>query len=194
MIEEAPQATTRAVFLDRDGTIILDKHYLGDPAEVELEPQAAAGLTHLASLGFRLIGVTNQSGIARGYFNMAAALSVNACVDELLAQHGVSIERWYLCPHGSDEGCSCRKPAPGLVMRAASELNLDAAHSYVIGDKLSDLELATAAGGQGILVKTGKGSAFAEAALKRGYLVAADLCHAAMLVEAGLLNEARDDV
>jgi histidinol-phosphate phosphatase family protein len=178
--------TARAVFLDRDGTIIVDKHYLGDPVGAELESGAAAGLARLALLGLRLIGVTNQSGIAKGLFDLAAAQQVNARVDELLVPHGVSIERWYLCPHNDGEGCICRKPAPGLVLQAARELGVDPARSFVIGDKLSDVALAEATGGRGILVETGKGVGAAAAARDLGFPVVSDLEAAAALIAAEL--------
>lgn len=179
-------ANGRTVFLDRDGTIIVDKHYLSDPDEVELERGAAAGLVRMAEMGLRLVGVTNQSGIAKGLFDLTAAQAVNARVDALLAPYGVPLERWYICPHDSGAGCECRKPAPGMVFNAARDLGLDPSAAFVIGDKLSDVDLAAATGGQGILVKTGKGAALATAARARGIEVVPDLVGAADVIAARL--------
>lgn len=176
------------VFLDRDGTIIIDKHYLGDPNGVELESGAAKGLARMAALGLRFVGITNQSGIARQLFDFAAAKRVNERVDTILASYGVRIERWYICPHGSDAGCACRKPAPGLLLQAANELGIDLSQAFVIGDKLSDVELADVIGGHGILVRTGKGAAAVAEARRRGYEVAVDLDQAAEMIETRLAS------
>lgn len=176
----------RAVFLDRDGTVIVDKHYLSDPAVVELERGAAAGLARLGALGLRLIGITNQSGVAKGMFDMAAVHRVNDRVAQLLAPHGVSIEHWYVCPHDAADGCSCRKPAPGMMREAADRLGIDLAGSFVIGDKMSDVELGPATGAFGILVETGKGAALGATARAQGYHVVRDLDEAATRI-AGML-------
>lgn len=176
----------RAVFLDRDGTVIVDKHYLSDPAEVELERGAASGLAHLTRLGLRLIGVTNQSGVAKGMFDMLAVRKVNDRIEELLMSYGVSIEHWYVCPHDADTGCVCRKPAPGMMYEAARDRGIDLTQSFVIGDKLSDVELGTATGAAGILVETGKGAALSVAARAQGHLVVRDLDEAAAAIAAML--------
>jgi D-glycero-D-manno-heptose 1,7-bisphosphate phosphatase len=146
-----------AIFLDRDGTLIVEREYLADPALVELEHGAAEGLRRLGAGGRPLVVLTNQSGIARGYFDRRAADAVNARVAELLGSEGVSIARWYVCPHGPDDACRCRKPFPGLAEQAASDLGLDLAASWVIGDKRSDVALADAIRGKGLLVTTGHG-------------------------------------
>lgn len=178
------------VFLDRDGTVIIDKHYLGDPDGVELEANAAIGLSRLAACGLRLLGVTNQSGVAKGLFNLTVVQSVNARVDALLAAHGVAVEQWYICPHDIHEGCACRKPEPGLLLKASSERTIDLSNAFVIGDKMSDLELADAVGARGILVRTGYGDTVSIEARDRGYDVVADLDQAASLILAlsGLSN------
>lgn len=145
------------VFLDRDGTIIVEKHYLSDPALVELEAGAAQGLKLLCELGLTLVVVSNQSGIGRGKFGIDAAHAVNARVAELLAEHGVSIAGWYMCPHAPGTDCSCRKPLPGMAQQAHEELDVALQGAYVIGDKRIDVELGHAIGGVGLLVTTGHG-------------------------------------
>lgn len=148
-----------AVLLDRDGTLIVEKNYLADPTGVELEEGVVEGLTQLQRAGYRLVVVTNQSGIGRGYYTLSDAQAVNQRVAELLAARGVLIDGWYICPHRPDADCDCRKPRPGLALAAAKDLSLDLAHSWVIGDKASDVELAAAFDGRGLLVATGEGAA-----------------------------------
>lgn len=148
----------RYVVLDRDGTIIADKHYLADPRGVELLPGAAEGLARLARAGLGLVVATNQSGIGRGYFGEPDMHRVNARLSEMLAEHGVRIERYYFCPHGPDEACACRKPCTGMLDAARAELGLDPAQAFVVGDKVSDVELGRRAGAVSILVRTGKGA------------------------------------
>ena len=145
------------VFLDRDGTLIEEKHYLKDPAGVRLEVGAIEGLSMLREQGHPLIVLSNQSGIGRGLFTERDAIKVNARVAELLGAVGIHILAWYFCPHVETDGCDCRKPLPGLALAAAREWNLTLPGSFVIGDKRSDLELADAIGGVGVLVTTGHG-------------------------------------
>ncbi|AWB25237.1 HAD family hydrolase [Methylobacterium currus] len=150
--EAGPPVAGPLVFLDRDGTLIVERHYLGDPAGVTLEDGVAEGLHHLRGARARIAVVTNQSGIARGYFTPAAVAAVHAEVDRQLAREGLHLDGWYLCPHGPQDGCRCRKPAPGLVEAACRDLACDPAGCFVIGDKSSDVDLATRVGGTGILV------------------------------------------
>ncbi|MGE4553448.1 MAG: D-glycero-alpha-D-manno-heptose-1,7-bisphosphate 7-phosphatase [Desulfovibrionaceae bacterium] len=147
----------RFVLLDRDGTLMEDRHYLADPAGVALVPGAAAGLRALAAAGLGLVVVSNQSGVGRGYFTEADVAAVNGRLAELLAAEGVVMDGWYHCPHGPDEGCACRKPAPGLALAAARDLGFDPARGFVVGDKSADVDLARAIGAAGVLVLTGKG-------------------------------------
>jgi len=144
------------VFLDRDGTLIVEKEYLCDPDKVELERGVIDGLRMLQSVGRPLIVVTNQSGIGRGYFGLEAAIAVNKRVDAILREHGVVLTGWYLCPHAPEEACRCRKPGRAMVDRAATELGICLADSFVIGDKRSDVELAFAIGATGILITTSR--------------------------------------
>jgi D-glycero-D-manno-heptose 1,7-bisphosphate phosphatase len=145
------------VFLDRDGTLIVEKEYLSDPEQVSLEETAIEGLSILERHGHPLVVLTNQSGIGRGLFSSDDARRVNAKVDSLLRGHGISIRGWYVCPHTPAEECVCRKPLPGMAHAAARDLALKLQGCFVIGDKRSDVELADAIGGTGILLTSGHG-------------------------------------
>jgi D-glycero-D-manno-heptose 1,7-bisphosphate phosphatase len=142
-----------AAFLDRDGTINRDTGFVGDPDGVELLPGAAEAVRSLADAGFLPVVVSNQSGVARGYFTEDAVRAVNARIAELLAAHGARVAAWYWCPHhpGGDvpqhtRACRCRKPGPELLERAAREHGLDLGRSICIGDKERDVEAGRAAG------------------------------------------------
>jgi D-glycero-D-manno-heptose 1,7-bisphosphate phosphatase len=150
------------VFLDRDGTLIVEKHYLRDPEEVSLEEGAVDGLSMLQEHGHPLIVLSNQSGIGRGMFTERDAQLVNERVADLLHRRGIEVLAWYMCPHAPEAACDCRKPAPGMALAASREWNMELVGSYVIGDKKSDLELAEAIGATGILVTTGHGRSAVE--------------------------------
>ncbi len=140
--------TRRAVFLDRDGTVIVERHYLGDPAGVELMPRAAEGLAAWIRGGYRPVIVSNQSGVARGRFTLRDLARVNRRMEDLLRERGVRLAGIYCCPHHPDltGPCSCRKPRPGLLARAAFELGLDLGASVMIGDSERDAEAGRRAG------------------------------------------------
>ena len=140
------------VMLDRDGTINVDKHYLADPAGLDLLPGAVDGLVKLRDAGAVLCIVTNQSGIGRGYFDRATADSINDALVKMLKPHGIHFAHIALCPHAPDEACDCRKPAPGMALECAQATGLALADSWVIGDKASDVGLANNTGGRGILI------------------------------------------
>lgn len=153
-----------AAFFDRDGTIIREIGYLSRPEQVELLPGAAQAIARLNSLEIPVVVATNQAGVARGYFSIADVAAVHARLDELLAADGARIERYYFCPHHPQYGeppwrqqCACRKPRPGLLLRAAEELGLDLSRSCMIGDKLLDLAAGAAASCRTLLVRTGYG-------------------------------------
>jgi D-glycero-D-manno-heptose 1,7-bisphosphate phosphatase len=135
-----------AVFLDRDGTIVVDKEYLATTEGIELLPRAAEGLAALAGMGYVLVLVTNQSGVGRGYFPAAMVQAQYLRLQELLAPHRVHLAGMEFCPHGPDDGCACRKPRPGMLLTAARTLGLDCAASFMIGDKEADVEAGRAAG------------------------------------------------
>ena len=145
-----PRPWPAAVLFDRDGTLIADVPYNGDPARVAPMPGARAALTRLRAAGVPVGVVSNQSGVARGLLTEADVAAVNCRMEELLGPLG-PIE---VCPHDSDDGCGCRKPAPGLVFRAARRLGVDPRQCVVIGDIGADVEAAHAAGARGILVPT----------------------------------------
>lgn len=151
----------RAALLDRDGTLIVERHYLSDPEAVELLPGAAAGLREMRRLGFRLVVVTNQSGLSRGYFDAEGLTAIHARLEDLLAAQGVTLDGIYVCPHLPEQGCACRKPAPGLVLRAATDLGFDPTASIVVGDKPCDVDLGEAVGARPFLVRTGYGDQIA---------------------------------
>jgi len=148
----------RFVILDRDGTIIMEKNYLSDPAEVELLPGAAAALRRLRTMGFGLLVVTNQSAIARGLLDVPRLDSIHQRMLALLASEGAYVDRICYCPHHPDDGCDCRKPATAIVDRASQQLGFDPAASIVIGDNICDIELGRAIGATTILVRTGYGA------------------------------------
>ncbi len=149
----------RAVFLDRDGTIIEEKVYLADPAKVVIFPGAAAALRRLMDAGYLLIIVTNQSGIGRGYYTEADMHRVNARITEILAAEGVRFEKIYYAPEHPELPSRGRKPSPQFLLDARDEFGVDLAQSYMIGDKLLDVECGRNAGvRKSILVRTGYGA------------------------------------
>ncbi|MEX2281551.1 MAG: HAD-IIIA family hydrolase [Gemmatimonadota bacterium] len=172
-----------AVFVDRDGTIVAERNYLADPAQVELVPGASAALRDLAAHGFRLVIVTNQSGIARGLYQEEDFQAVQQRLDELLALDGVKIDAVYFCPHHPDFSgpCDCRKPGPGMYRRAQRDLGIDLSRSAYVGDRVKDVEPAVTFEGFGVLVRTGYG-AEEEAGLPPGQHVADDIAAAAKLI------------
>src|ERR1051325_8327952 len=124
-----------AVFLDRDGTILTERKYLSTPRRMFFYLSAFKGLRRLGRNGFKLVIITNQSGVARGYFTLKDLHRINFIFRERLLSRGVKISGIYFCPHHPNAGCSCRKPKPMLARRAVRELNLDLKRSYVIGDQ-----------------------------------------------------------
>jgi len=164
-----------AVLFDRDGTLIVDVPYNGDPVRVEPMPGAREALDRLRAAGLRLGVVTNQSGLARGHFTAAQLDAVNARVEELLGP----FDTWQICPHDDSEGCDCRKPAPGLVYAAAEALGTTPGRCAVVGDIGRDMTAAGAAGAAGIIVPTAVTLPHEVAAAPAG---AADLAAAATLI------------
>lgn len=172
------------VFLDRDGTLILEMDYLSDPEGVVLEAGVVAGLALLQAQGHPLIVLSNQSGIGRGFFTTHDAERVNARVGELLKSHRIDILGWYICPHAPEAGCDCRKPLPGMALAAARDLRLELPGSFMIGDKRADLELADAIGATGILVASGHGHSAVDWARGQGRPVFDDFKGAAEYIAA----------
>ena len=178
-----------AIFLDRDGVVIEDAHYLASPARVRLLPGSAEAIATLNRAGWPVVVVTNQSGVARGYFPPAAVEAVHDFLSEQLAGYGARVAGYYYCPHyptadveAFRADCACRKPKPGMLHRAAADLGLDLTRSWMVGDRASDLEAGAAAGTRTILVRTGYGATADVTALDRSALnlelVATDLADA----------------
>lgn len=140
----------KAILLDRDGTLVVDVPYNGDPDRVVAMPGAEETLNALRAAGVRLGVLTNQSGIARGLLTMGHVEAVNQRVESVLGP----FDLWEICPHGPDDGCTCRKPAPGMILRACEKLGLHPSEVAFIGDIGSDVEAAAAAGAIGVLVPT----------------------------------------
>lgn len=146
-----------AVFLDRDGTINIDTGYLGDPAQLRLIDGAAHAIKRLNEAGIKIIVISNQSGVGRGFFTNADVTKVNERLVEVLAASGARLDGIYFCPHRPDDGCRCRKPETGLVDGAAREHAIGIKEGCVVGDKASDIGLARNLGVKSILVLTGNG-------------------------------------
>ena len=154
-----------AIFLDRDGTINEEVGYLDSLDKLVIFPSAFEAIRLINQSGRKVIVVTNQAGIARGLFGEDLVETIHAALREALRRKSAFIDAFYYCPHHPTEGmppyrqnCDCRKPAPGLLLRAARELNLDLSASWMIGDRYNDMEAAHRAGARGILVKTGYGA------------------------------------
>jgi D,D-heptose 1,7-bisphosphate phosphatase len=173
----------RAAFLDRDGTVIVEKDYLADPALLQFVDGAIAALRTLRDAGYMLVIVTNQSGIARGLYRLEDYRAVEARLEELLAEHDVVLDGVFFCPHHPDHTgpCDCRKPGLGMYREAARKLRIDLANSVYVGDRVKDVEPAQLLGGRGILVRTGYGSVEAAEA-PAGIEVAANLPEAADMI------------
>ena len=151
-----------ALFLDRDGVLIEDSGYVYRPEDVVWTPGAQEALRSWREAGFRIIVVTNQSGVARGFFDEAAVLRLHAWMNQQL---GGAIDAFYYCPHGPDSTCDCRKPKPGLFLRAIAEHNLDPKRSLAVGDSARDLDAAEGAGVRGVLYPGGNLAEFLKAYL-----------------------------
>ena len=167
--EPSPNPTAgsaTALFLDRDGVLIEEVEYLSRPGQVRMIPGAAAVVRRANDIGWKVVVVSNQSGVARGLFPESALPEIHRVIAaKLLAEAGAVIDGFYYCPHHPTEGvgvyrieCACRKPKPGMLLRAAAELGIDPSKSWMVGDRLTDLQAGAAAGCRTILVRTGYGS------------------------------------
>jgi len=169
-----------AVFLDRDGTIVEDPGFLHEPEKVTLLPGAAEAIRRLNEAGYRVIIVTNQSGIARGRYTVADYEAVQRRLGELLAAKGARIDAAYFCPHHPllSGPCECRKPGVKLFREAQAAFDIDFSRSWWVGDRLSDVQPARLLGGEGILVATGEGNLQQGQARALGVMLVADLASA----------------
>lgn len=154
----------KAAFLDRDGTINVEKGYISDPAQIELIPGSASAIRRLNDAGYLVFGLSNQSGVARGFFTVQAVLTINRRVMEMVSDEGAKIEEILFCPHHPQGSvaeyavtCDCRKPATGMVEKVKSNYTIEPADTLVVGDKIVDVELGRAIGARTALVKTGFG-------------------------------------
>lgn len=177
-----PQSKS-VVLLDRDGTVNVERHYLSEPEDVELLPGAAGGIRRLKGLGFKVVMVTNQSAIGRGYFGWETLEGVHRRLHELLESEGAVVDGILVCPHASDDGCECRKPRPGLACEAARRFDVDLKSGFVIGDKPCDIGLGKAIGATTILVRTGHGAETEGCLDQPPDYVADDLAEAILIVE-----------
>jgi D-glycero-D-manno-heptose 1,7-bisphosphate phosphatase len=168
-----------AIFLDKDGTLVVDVPYNVDPGLIELTPYARPACQALHAAGFALVVVTNQSGVARGLFEAAALEAVEARLLEML---GVSFAGFYHCPHAADAGCRCRKPADGMLRQAAAEHRLDLARSWMIGDILNDVEAGRRAGCRTILIDNGGETEWLEGPHRTPHFIVSDVGAAALTV------------
>jgi D-glycero-D-manno-heptose 1,7-bisphosphate phosphatase len=166
-----------AIFLDRDGVVIEDVHYLASPTQIRLVPGSADAIAALNRAGWPVVVVTNQSGVARGLFTIDGVHAVHQHLSDQLVGYGARIEAYYFCPHHTSGelpayrmDCACRKPKPGMLLQAAAELGLDLANSWMIGDRESDLVAGAAAGTRTVLVRTGYGSTMDITSLDRAAL------------------------
>ncbi|MBW2649288.1 MAG: D-glycero-beta-D-manno-heptose 1,7-bisphosphate 7-phosphatase [Deltaproteobacteria bacterium] len=175
----------RAVFLDRDGTINEEMGYLDSLEKLRIFPATFDAVRMINEAGMKVVVVTNQSGVARGFFDEDFVNSVHARINEILREKGAFIDRFYYCPHHPTEGvgryrisCDCRKPAPGMLIRASEELDIDLPSSYVVGDMEKDVEVANNVGARGILVRTGYGKNVVTSDIKPAF-IAEDILAAA---------------
>jgi D-glycero-D-manno-heptose 1,7-bisphosphate phosphatase len=145
-------AGARAVILDRDGTIVVDRDYLEDPGQLEFLPGALEGMRLLRERGHPLVVVTNQSGVGRGRFSLARLQEIHARLLRMAQEGGAAIDAIYYCPHRPEENCACRKPQPTLVRQAAARLGFEPSAAVVIGDKSSDIELGRNLGALTMLI------------------------------------------
>jgi len=152
----------KAVFLDKDGTLIPDIPYNVNPDLITISQEVIQGLQLLQGKGYVLIIISNQAGVAKGYFTIEALKGVREKITELLSQHQIKIEDFYFCPHHSEGkveeytvDCECRKPKPGMIFQACKDHNIDAANSWMIGDILNDVEAGNRAGCKTVLLDNG---------------------------------------
>ncbi len=166
-----------AVFLDRDGTINEEVGYLSDLEKLNIYPNSFEAIRLINENGMKAVVITNQAGVARGYFSEDFVNAVHSRINETLQKKGARIDRFYFCPHHPTEGkghylksCDCRKPKTGMVIKASEELDIDLSRSYMVGDTEKDIELANKSSVTGILVRTGYGKKEMPSNIKPDYI------------------------
>jgi D-glycero-D-manno-heptose 1,7-bisphosphate phosphatase len=170
------QKSKPAVFIDRDGTIIRDADYLANVSELDVFDFSGKALELLRDKGYLIIVLSNQSGVGRGLFSTETVHEINNALNERL---GGLVDAFYFCPHAPDEACECRKPATGLVQQALEDIKIDIPNSWMVGDKVSDIELGFNAGIATALVLTGYGESDLPKLSRMPDLVASDLLNIA---------------
>ena len=185
-----------AIFLDRDGTLNVEKDYLYKIEDFEFIPGAEKAIRQLKEAGFLVVVVTNQSGIGRGYYEQGDVIRLHEYIQEELRRLNTEIDAFYFCPHHPEKGmgeyrkaCNCRKGAPGMLLQAATEHNIDLQRSYMIGDKLADIEAGEAAGCNTILVSTGYGARTRNLMEQGRTVVAKDLLAASELIVSTIIEK-----
>ena len=184
-----------AVFLDRDGVLIENREdYVREWSQVFVYLKTYLSLLRIQAAGYKIVVVTNQSAVGRGLLSIQTAEAINDKLIETIRENGSHVDRVYMCPHQPDEGCDCRKPKPGMILRAVRELDLDLSRSWMIGDAWSDLLAGQSAGARGlIMVKTGRGfdqSRTSKPESLQGYSLVDDLEKA---VDTLLIDQGRND-
>ena len=174
----------RAIFLDRDGTLNKDTGYVHRKEDWHWLPGVVEALKRFHAVGYALVVVSNPSGLARGMYDLAALHELEAWINADLEAKGAAIDAWYYCPHLPEitGPCSCRKPAPGLILRAAEEMGLDLARSWMVGDRVRDVEAGLAAGCRCVLLRPAQGGYEADAPVPPGVAVAPHLAAAEVLI------------
>ncbi len=168
-----------AVFFDRDGTLLTERGYLSDPRKIYFYPSVVPALKRLQKAGYRLIVISNQSGVGRGYFSLATLKRINHRFRSLLRARGIAVDGIYYCPHSPNAGCRCRKPKPYLLKQAAARWKIPVSASFVVGDQMTDIGMAKSAGATPVLVLTGAGRSNRKKALSLGAKVTRNVATAA---------------
>ena len=173
---------TKAVFIDKDGTLIKNVPYNVNPAEIVLYNGAGESLSLLKQHGYRLFVITNQPGIAKRYFDEGALGEAFATVQLLLSEYGAGVDGFYYCPHDDNNTCACRKPKPGLLQQAAADNNIDLLRSWMIGDILHDVEAGNNAGCKSVLIDNGNETEWVMNAMRKPFGIVTNFLDAAKLI------------
>jgi D-glycero-D-manno-heptose 1,7-bisphosphate phosphatase len=187
-----------AVFLDRDGTVNAEVQYLSSPDKLELIPRTVSAIRELNHLGVRIFIITNQSGVARGFFPESAVLEIHAALREMLKKENAFVDDFFYCPHlpgvadpRYDKDCECRKPKPGMLHHAQRKYSVDLRRSYVIGDRCIDVATGKAVGAGTVMVSTGYGSREIDDCRSAPDFFAADLFDGVQYVKQSIVSQER---
>ena len=172
----------RLVLVDRDGTINVERQYLAQPDQVEILPGAAEAIRQMREMGLIVVMTTNQSAVGQGMLDLRTLEQIHGRLVRLLAEAGAALDAIYFCPHRPEENCTCRKPAPGMALRAAREFQADLGALFVVGDKPCDIELGRQVGATTLLVRTGYGAAYPAEGCPGADFIVEDLREAALAI------------